>query len=290
MSELLDHSSAIVDAWSVPGGPAPGAPDGPTNRITNELSRGGRRDRRGRVVLPRRRVPHRRRVSCSSTRAAEFTGGGRRAVAAGVGRRSRPTPSSTRTATSTTSAAAATFVADAAGPGRTADPRVVGHENVPARFDRYRAHRTAGTWPSTPASSARLSRRWARHRRRPPVPPRRRRPVHRHVRRPLDLHVGDLEVRAAPRPGRDRRPHLGVDPPAPGRLRRRLPDLGLPQRRQPPEGAALPGRVGAALRQMAALEPELLLPPTACRSSAPSGSRPCSTTSPRRSSAWSPTS
>jgi len=38
MSELLDHSSAIVDAWSGPGEPAPDAVDGPTNRVTNELS------------------------------------------------------------------------------------------------------------------------------------------------------------------------------------------------------------------------------------------------------------
>ena len=37
-SELLDHSSAIVDAWSTPGGPPAGAPEGPTNRVTNELS------------------------------------------------------------------------------------------------------------------------------------------------------------------------------------------------------------------------------------------------------------
>ncbi|MCB0978936.1 MAG: MBL fold metallo-hydrolase [Acidimicrobiales bacterium] len=37
-SELLDLSSAIVDAWSAPGGPPPDAPDGPANRITNELS------------------------------------------------------------------------------------------------------------------------------------------------------------------------------------------------------------------------------------------------------------
>ena len=41
MSELLDHSSAIVDAWTAPGGPAPDALDGPTNRITNELSEVG---------------------------------------------------------------------------------------------------------------------------------------------------------------------------------------------------------------------------------------------------------
>jgi alkyl sulfatase BDS1-like metallo-beta-lactamase superfamily hydrolase len=38
MSELLEHSSAIVDAWSAPGGPPSGAVEGPTNRVTNELS------------------------------------------------------------------------------------------------------------------------------------------------------------------------------------------------------------------------------------------------------------
>ncbi|WP_426573540.1 alkyl sulfatase dimerization domain-containing protein [Aquihabitans sp. McL0605] len=37
-SELLDLSSAIVDAWSTPGGPPPGAVEGPTNRVTNELT------------------------------------------------------------------------------------------------------------------------------------------------------------------------------------------------------------------------------------------------------------
>jgi alkyl sulfatase BDS1-like metallo-beta-lactamase superfamily hydrolase len=37
-TELLDLSSAIVDAWSTPGGPPPGAPEGPTNRVTNQLT------------------------------------------------------------------------------------------------------------------------------------------------------------------------------------------------------------------------------------------------------------
>ncbi|MGN6695064.1 MAG: alkyl sulfatase dimerization domain-containing protein [Aquihabitans sp.] len=37
-SELLDLSSAIVDAWSAPGGPPRGSIEGPTNRVTNELT------------------------------------------------------------------------------------------------------------------------------------------------------------------------------------------------------------------------------------------------------------
>ena len=37
-SEMLELSAAIIDAWSTPGGPSPGAPDGPTNRITNKLT------------------------------------------------------------------------------------------------------------------------------------------------------------------------------------------------------------------------------------------------------------
>jgi alkyl sulfatase BDS1-like metallo-beta-lactamase superfamily hydrolase len=37
-SELLDLSSSIIDAWSAPGGPAPDAIEGPTNRVSNELT------------------------------------------------------------------------------------------------------------------------------------------------------------------------------------------------------------------------------------------------------------
>ena len=37
-SEILEYSAAFVDAWSRPGGPPADAPDGPTNRVTTELS------------------------------------------------------------------------------------------------------------------------------------------------------------------------------------------------------------------------------------------------------------
>jgi glyoxylase-like metal-dependent hydrolase (beta-lactamase superfamily II) len=37
-NELLDLSSEIVDAWSTPGGPPAGAIEGPTSRVTNQLT------------------------------------------------------------------------------------------------------------------------------------------------------------------------------------------------------------------------------------------------------------
>jgi alkyl sulfatase BDS1-like metallo-beta-lactamase superfamily hydrolase len=37
-NELLDLSSEIIDAWSTLGGPPEGAIDGPTNRVTNQLT------------------------------------------------------------------------------------------------------------------------------------------------------------------------------------------------------------------------------------------------------------
>ena len=135
MSELLDHSSAIVDAWSAPGGPAPGAPEGPTNRITNQLSEVGD----GIAVVES--FSH---VVAFHTddglvlfdASAQFTAEGVVQSLHGPGRTTRSTRSSTPTGTSTTSAAAAPARRR---PGRGhADPRVVGHENIPARFDRYR--------------------------------------------------------------------------------------------------------------------------------------------------------
>ena len=52
------------------------------------------------------------------------------------------------------------------------------------------------------------------------------------------------DLGAAPRQGRDRRRHLGVEPGPQGALHRRPLHLGQPQLRQPAEGAALPARVG----------------------------------------------
>ena len=71
---------------------------------------------------------------------------------------------------------------------------------------------------------------------------------------------------APPRSRGDRRPHLDLVPRAPGALLRRPVHLGLTQRRQPPEGPALPARVGrrpppdARPLRRAGGGPEVLLP------------------------------
>ena len=74
-----------------------------------------------------------------------------------------------------------------------------------------------------------------------------------------------------------------------GRVRRRPVHLELPERRQPAEGAALPGGLGGArCARSSSTSPSCCCPPTACRSPGASAS-PASSTSPpprwRRSSA-----
>lgn len=134
-SELLDHSAAIVDAWSTPGGPPAGAPEGPTNRVTNELSELGDglavvesfshvvafRTDEGLVLFDSSSVFTGRGVTASLRAWSDdpihslvYTHGhvdhvgGSGALLADGQERGHPTP------------------------------RVIGHENVEARFDRYR--------------------------------------------------------------------------------------------------------------------------------------------------------
>ena len=95
-------------------------------------------------------------------------------------------------------------------------------------------------------------------------------------------------LRAAPRQGRDRRPHLDLGARAPSRLRRRPHPVGLPQRREPAEGPALsrtsgPGRYARWPRCV----PSCCCPPTACPSAVRTGSNGCSTRPPACSSPWS---
>jgi alkyl sulfatase BDS1-like metallo-beta-lactamase superfamily hydrolase len=135
-SELLDHSSAIVDAWSTPGGPPAGAPDGPTNRVTNELSA---IDDGVAVVESFSHVVAFRTdeglvlFDASSV----FTG---RGVTASL-RAWADDPIHTLVYTHghvDHVGGSGALLADGTERGHDA-PRVVGHENVPARFDRYRA-------------------------------------------------------------------------------------------------------------------------------------------------------
>ncbi|MCU1454670.1 MAG: beta-lactamase [Acidimicrobiales bacterium] len=135
MSELLDHSSALVDAWSAPGGPAADAPDGPTNRVTNELSEVA--DGVSVVESFSHIVSFRTDdglVLFDSSSA--FTGEG----AVGALRRWADDPVHTLVYTHghvDHVGGSGHVFADGQERGHAA-PQVVGHENVPARFDRYR--------------------------------------------------------------------------------------------------------------------------------------------------------
>ena len=71
-------------------------------------------------------------------------------------------------------------------------------------------------------------------------------------------------------------------------LRRGLRHLGVPQRRQPTEGPALPGRVGPGSARHGRARPRSsTCRPTASRSRGATGSAGCSPTSPALSSPWS---
>ncbi len=134
-SELLDHSAAVVDAWSTPGGPPDGAPEGPTNRVTNELSEVGDglavvesfshvvafRTEEGLVLFDSSSV---------------FTG---KAVTASLrGWADEPVHSLVYTHGHVDHVGGSgALVADGRERGH-ADPEVIGHENIGARFERYR--------------------------------------------------------------------------------------------------------------------------------------------------------
>ena len=112
-------------------------------------------------------------------------------------------------------------------------PEVIAHHALPARFDRYIF--TAGyntiinrrqfgftdlNWPTTYRYPDRT------------------------YHEVLELSVGGSRLHAPAREGRDRRPHGDLAGQLPGALLRRPVHLGLPQRGEPAEGAALSARVG----------------------------------------------
>ncbi|CAN5880115.1 hypothetical protein BH23ACT2_BH23ACT2_23950 [soil metagenome] len=135
-SELLDHSSAIVDAWSTPGGPPPGAPEGPTNRITNELS--AIDDTLAVVESFSHVVAFRTDEGLVLFDASSvFTG---RGVTQSL-RAWADDPVHTLVYTHghvDHVGGSGALLADGTERGHRA-PRVIGHQNVPARFERYRA-------------------------------------------------------------------------------------------------------------------------------------------------------
>ena len=117
---------------------------------------------------------------------------------ADAGRPSGPPRRSTPTATSTTSSGPRPSRPRPEAGGRPVE--VIAHEDVDPRFDRYCADRRLQRASSTSGSSRRPGLRWPTEYRRPD----------RTYRDRLDLDVGGVAARAAPRPGRDRRPHLGL--------------------------------------------------------------------------------
>ncbi len=134
-SALLQHSGAIVDAWSVPGGPPLGAPEGPTNRVTNELSELG--DGLAVVESFSHVVAFRTDAGLVLFDASSvFTGKGVTASLRGWADDPIHSLVYTHGHVDHVGGSGALF-ADGAERGHAA-PRVVGHENVGHRFDRYR--------------------------------------------------------------------------------------------------------------------------------------------------------
>ena len=134
--------------------------------------------------------------------------------------------------------------------GTAVRPTVVAHENVLRRFDRYQLTNGYNGWINQ--RQFQLPE---------PLFPRDFRYPDRTYRDDLDARGRRAPDRAAPRQGRDRRRHLGLDPRAVRAVHRRPVHLGGPQLRQPAEGAALPAGSGRSrCARMAALGAELMLP------------------------------
>ncbi len=114
-------------------------------------------------------------------------------------------------------------------------PVVYAHEDLPGPLPPLRAD--AGLERGDQQAPVRHPRRPLRLAGRLPLPGR-------HLPRPPDVHPGRVDVRAAPRPRRDRRRDVDVRPRAGRAPPRRPVHLGRAQRREPAEGAALRQRLG----------------------------------------------
>ncbi|CAN5468973.1 alkyl/aryl-sulfatase [soil metagenome] len=256
-SELLEHSSAIVDAWSTPGGPPAGAPEGPTNRVTNELSEiadGVSVVESFSHVVTFRTDEGLVLFDSSSV----FTGRG--VTAALRAWADDPIHSLIYTHGHVDHVGGSgALLADGEARGH-APPQVVGHENVPVRFDRYRetngwnlainARQFGPGFGGRPGAGGSA----------PQFLPADTAPCTETYRDSLDLSIGglDLELHHARGETDD---HTWAWIPAHRAVAVGdfvawvFPNAGNPQKVQ-----RYPGEWAAALRQMLALEPELLLP------------------------------
>jgi len=167
----------------------------------------------------------------------------------------------------------AVFEEEAAARG-WAGPVVVAHDALPARFDRYIftagynevinqrqfGCRVCGGPPPTGTPTA-------------PTPT-------------TCPGGGGPGPRAPSRPGRDRRPHLDVDPREEGPVQRGPLHLGLPNAGNPQKVQRYPREWAVALREMVALGPEVLLPGHGFPVLGPTGSPRPSPTRPTCSIPW----
>ncbi|HEX2576018.1 MAG TPA: alkyl sulfatase dimerization domain-containing protein, partial [Aquihabitans sp.] len=256
-SELLEHSAAIVDAWSTPGGPPPGAPEGPTNRVTNELSE---LDDGLAVVESFSHVVAFRTdeglVLFDSS--SVFTGAGVTASLRAWSDEPVHTLVYTHGHVDHVGGSGA-LLADGRERGHGA-PEVVGHENVGARFERYR--RTDG-WNL--AINARqfgpgFGGGTGRSGKRPTFLPGDTLECTETYRTELDLAVGGLDIELHHARG-ETDDHTWAWIPS-----RRAVAVGdfvawvFPNAGNPQKVQRYPAEWAAALREMLTLEPELLLP------------------------------
>ncbi len=256
-SELLEHSAAIIDAWSTPGGPPPGAPEGPTNRVTNELSEVGDgiavvesfsnvvafRTDEGLVLF-----------DSSSVFTGKGVTGSLRAWA------DEPVHSLVYTHGHVDHVGGSgALLADGEARGH-APPQVIGHENVPVRFERYRetngwnlsinARQFGPGFGGRPDPSGR----------KPSFLPDDTAPCTETYRDRLDLAVGGLDIELHHARG-ETDDHTWAWIPAHRAVA--VGDFvawGFPNAGNPQKVQRYPSEWAAALREMLTLEPELLLP------------------------------
>lgn len=260
--EILDHSAAIVDAWSDPAGPGPDAPEAlshETVRVTNELHDLG--DGLSFIESFSNVVTFRTDDGLVLfDTSSQFTG-------PGITRSLRvwaDDPISTLVYTHghiDHVGGSAALLADGVERGHAA-PRVVGHENVSARFDRYRG---MNGWNIEINSRQFGPRAFGRHGEggmgeRPMFLPDETAPVDVDFRESLDLEIGGLSIELRHALG-ETDDHAWAWLPSHRAVAVGdfvawvFPNAGNPQKVQ-----RYPGEWAAALREMMALEPELLLP------------------------------